>query len=103
VAAAYTNSVAGTTATTLYDTEMHQGVLVRQAPPNDGILATVGVLGVRLDGVAFDIWSDGKGGNTAWLISEGRLYMVDLMAGKASAGTAVAGVRGKTTDMAILP
>jgi hypothetical protein len=103
VAAAYTNSFAGTTATTLFDIEMDQAVLVRQAPPNDGILATVGALGVKLGGVAFDIWSDGKGGNTAWLISDGRLYTVDLMTGKALTGTAIAGVRGKTTDMAILP
>ncbi len=103
VAAAYTNSFAGATATTLYDIEMDQAVLVRQAPPNDGILGTVGALGVTLDGAAFDIWSDGKGGNSAWLISEGRLYAVDLMTGKASAPTAIAGVRGKTADMAILP
>ena len=60
------------------------GMLVKQAPPNDGILNTVGALGVKLDGdAAFDIVCDGKGGNSAWLMSGQRLYSVDLAKGTA--------------------
>lgn len=38
VAGAYTNSVKGTKETTLYDIDASTGALVKQAPPNDGIL-----------------------------------------------------------------
>ena len=43
----------------LFDIDMETGSLVKQAPPNDGILNTVGVLGAKATSVAFDIWSDG--------------------------------------------
>lgn len=63
VAVAYTNSFAGTKETALYDIDVANGVLVKQAPPNDGVLNTIGALGVKLDGgAAFDIVADGKGG-----------------------------------------
>jgi 3D (Asp-Asp-Asp) domain-containing protein len=39
-AAAYSNSVAGTKETALYDIDAANGAFVRQAPPNDGILLT---------------------------------------------------------------
>lgn len=45
--AAYTNSVAGATSTTLFNIETNVGVLVTQNPPNDGVLNTVGPLGVN--------------------------------------------------------
>ena len=49
-AAAYSNSYAGTKETALYDIDAAHGTLVKQAPPNDGILNTIGKLGVKLDG-----------------------------------------------------
>ncbi len=53
---AYTNSVAGSTSTTLYNIDSGRDTLVIQDPPNDGILTTVGALGVNLAGpVSFDI------------------------------------------------
>ena len=70
IAGAYSNSFAGTKETALYDIDAANGAYVRQAPPNDGILNTLGKLGAKVDGtVAFDIWSDGKGGNTGWLLA----------------------------------
>jgi hypothetical protein len=103
-AAAYTNSFAGTKETALYDIDVANGVLVRQAPPNDGILNTVGALGVKLDGgVAFDIVSDGNGGNAAWLMSGDRLYSVDLAKGSAKSAGTIAGLKGKVMDIAVLP
>ena len=66
MAGAYTNSWKGTKATTLYDIDAATGALVTQAPPNDGVLNTVGPLGIKLDGpVAFNIVSQAKTRTTA--------------------------------------
>lgn len=56
VGAGYTNSVKGATMTTLYNLDAARDVLVTQNPPNDGVLNTVGPLGLDIDGVGgFDI------------------------------------------------
>lgn len=103
-AAAYTNSVAGTKETALYDIDWNSGALLKQAPPNDGILNTVGKLGVTLDGAAaFDIAPEGDGKNTAWLMAGKTLYSVDLATGAAKSAGDVAGVTGKVQDIAVLP
>lgn len=100
----YSNSVAGMKETTLYDIDFANGMLVRQMPPNDGTLNTIGALGVKLEGpVAFDVWSDGKGANTGWLLAGGSLYTVDLATGGAKAVGAINGIKGKISDIAILP
>jgi hypothetical protein len=46
VAGAYTNSIKGAKETTLYDIDATIGGLIKQAPPNDGVLNAVGKLGV---------------------------------------------------------
>lgn len=103
-AAGYTNSLAGAKETALFDIDTAAGALVKQAPPNDGVLATVGALGVMVSGpVAFDIWSDGMGKNVGWLLADGTLHSVDLMTGKATAVGKIAGLMGRVTDIAILP
>lgn len=103
-AGAYVNSFAGTKETTLYDIDTDTGTLVRQAPPNDGILNTIGNLGVKLAGpVAFDIRADGKGGNAAWMLTGGALYTVDLTTGAAHHLSRIEGLTGMITDMAVLP
>lgn len=103
-AAAYTNSVAGTKETALYDIDWNSGALLKQAPPNDGILNTVGKLGVKLDGAAaFDIATDAQGKNWAWLMAGKTLHAVDLTTGAAKAAGDVAGVTGKVQDIAVLP
>jgi Domain of unknown function (DUF4394) len=104
IAGAYSNSVAGTKETALYDIDAAAGAFVRQAPPNDGILNTIGKLGTMINGnVAFDIWSDGKGGNTGWLLAGDTLYMVDIATGATTSTGKVAGLKGKIGDIAILP
>jgi Domain of unknown function (DUF4394) len=101
---AYTNSTAGTKETALYDIDVAAGVLVKQAPPNDGILNTVGPLGIKLDGpLAFDIAADGKGGNAAWLMAGTELFSIDLATGKATSAAKISGVKGKIIDIAIMP
>jgi Domain of unknown function (DUF4394)/PQQ-like domain len=103
-AGGYSNSCAGTKETALYNIDQGTGSLVRQAPPNDGILNTIGSLGAKLEGaIAFDVWTDCKGMNTGWLLAGGTLHTVDLTTGAAKAIGPIAGLTGKITDMAILP
>lgn len=102
VAGAYVNSVKGAKETTLYDIDA-SGALLKQAPPNDGVLATVGKLGMKADKVAFDIWSDGNGKNDAWLMAGDTLYSVDLASGKATEAAKIAGVSGTVRDIAVMP
>lgn len=103
-AIAYTNSVAGTKETTLYDIDAAAGTLVRQMPPNEGTLVTVGTLNIALDApFGFDIWSDGQGGNTGWLLSNGRVFSVNLSTGAASPEGGVAELNGRITDIAFMP
>jgi hypothetical protein len=102
VAGAYTNSVKGTKETTLYDIDA-TGAVLRQAPPNDGVLNTIGTLGMSGDGAAFDIVADGQGGNTGWLMAKDTLYRVDLTSGKGAEVAKIAGVSGTVRDIAVMP
>jgi hypothetical protein len=102
VAGAYTNSVKGAKETTLFDIDA-TGALVKQAPPNDGVLNSIGMLGVKGDAVAFDIVSDANGGNEGWLMAGDTLYKVDLASGKASEVAKIAGVSGTVRDIAAMP
>ncbi len=102
-AGAYANSYKGTKETTLYDIDGNLRTLVKQAPPNDGVLGSIGKLGVESYGpVAFDIESDGASGNKGWLVANGTLYSVDLATGKATSAGKLA-IKGNVTDIAILP
>lgn len=103
VAGAYSNSFKGTKETTLYNIDGTIGALLRQVPPNDGVLNAIGKLGVKADNVAFDIWSDGQGKNEAWLMVGDTLYSVDLASGKATMAAKIAGAKGTVRDIAILP
>jgi hypothetical protein len=100
IAGAYTNSAnPKPAATALYDID-EAGHLLSQAPPNDGVLNTIGMLGVKIDGpVAFNIVNKGED-NAAWLVTGGTLYSVDLKTGKATAAGKLEGVTGTLTDIA---
>lgn len=109
MAGAYTNSVKGTKETTLLNIDATTGALVKQAPPNDGTLNTVGSLGPKVDVIAFDIWSDGTK-NEAWAMTGDQLWSIDLTTGKATPvakieglGGVVEGLGGVVKDIAILP
>jgi hypothetical protein len=95
-AAAYTNSYAGTTATSLYDIDLTSASLALQNPPNDGSLVNVGVLGVAVAGdVGFDIAGGANGLALAALrttaTGPSTLYRVDLTTGAATLLTGAAG------------
>jgi hypothetical protein len=103
VAGAYSFSFKGTKETTLYDVDATVGALFRQAPPNDGVLNTIGKLGIKLSGpVAFNIVNDGDGKNAGWLVSGGMLYSVDLTTGMAKS-TGKLSVKGTIKDIAWWP
>jgi hypothetical protein len=104
VGGSYSNSVKGTKETTLYNVDAATGTLVRQAPPNDGTLNTIGSLGVKVNGpVAFNIVNTGEGQNAGWLVSGGTLYSVDIASGKATSVGAVNGLKGQIRDIGWLP
>ncbi|HEX8208153.1 MAG TPA: DUF4394 domain-containing protein [Solirubrobacteraceae bacterium] len=87
--AGYTNSFPGADTTSLYDIDTNRDVLVRQDPPNQGTLNTVGPLGFDAEPQAgFDVSPQG---NVAYAAlrrpgsTRHSLYRVDLNTG--SAGT----------------
>jgi Domain of unknown function (DUF4394) len=102
VAGAYSNSVKGAKETTLYDIDVLGG-LFRQAPPNDGVLNTIGTIGVSIDRIGFDILADAAGTNTGMLVANGKLYMLDLTTGKAAGGRSIVGLPSDVRDIAVLP
>lgn len=103
IAAAYTNSMKGAKETALYDIDTSLGGLFRQAPPNDGILNSIGMLGIDAENAAFDITTDISGANMGMLLAKGNLYSVDLASGKAVSGKAIAGLPSGVRDIAVIP
>ena len=77
-------------------------MLVRQVPPNDGVLNSVGMLGMEAGTAAFDIVS-ADAMSEGWLMSGKSLYKVDLATGKASEVGMIAGVDGTVRDIAAMP
>jgi hypothetical protein len=98
--AAYTNSVLGATTTTLYDVDTARDALVTQDPPNDGLLRTVGALGLDVvEPAGFDI---GPTGNAYAALrragqSNPELFRVNLQTG---AATAVGPIAPRTSSRA---
>ena len=88
VGSAYTNPVAGATATQLFGIDVGRNSLVLQNPPNPGTLATVGALGVNATSpVGFDI-TPANGTAYATFRAAGTrgtvLYRIDLTNGRAT-------------------
>jgi hypothetical protein len=101
VAGAYSNSFKSTKATTLYNIDAATHSLVTQNPPNDGVLNSVGPLGIMVKGpVAFNIVATGPDQNAGGLVMGGALYSVDLKTGKATMSGRIAGLSGTLTDIA---
>ncbi len=103
-AGAYTNSVAppagapaagqpGAPTTALYTIDTLSGSYNLQAPPNDGVQQSRGMVGTSLPpGTAFDILSDGMGGNTGFVLAGATLHRINLENGMLSALGAVTGL-----------
>ena len=101
VAGAYTNSYAGTETTELFTVDLATGMLMLQNPPNDGVQQAVGELAKGLDGAAMDIVSDGKGGNTAYVLTGKTLHTVDLATGTPTTLGEIAGLPDDVSDIAV--
>ena len=88
VAAAYTNSFAGTAATSLFVIDTVTDNLALQNPPNDGTLTNIGPIGI---GVAAEAGMDIAGGGNGLVLASLRtnaggpttLYRIDLTTGAA--------------------
>lgn len=101
VAGAYSSSWKGTKATALYNVDAATGALVSQSPPNDGVLNTIGSLGIALNApVAFNIVAMGEDQNDGWLATGGSLYKVDIKTGKAMTVGKIEGLSGTLNDIA---
>jgi hypothetical protein len=87
-AAAYSNDVKDAPTTKLFEIDADTDSLVLQDPPNDGVLVTIGPLGVDFGPLGgFDIVTE-NGVDHAWAASGATLYRVDLATGRATpAGT----------------
>lgn len=85
VGSAYTNSTNGATVTTLFDIDANLDVLVLQNPPNNGVLNTVGPLGVNATAVlGFDIRETTNTAFAAMVVGTPGLYIIDLATGAAT-------------------
>jgi outer membrane protein assembly factor BamB len=102
VAGAYSNSVKGTKETALYDIDGTLGAYLRQAPPNDGILQTLGDTGLKSGQIAFDIHADGTGRNTGFAVVDGTLHTIDIASGAAKAMGKIAGLPQGVRDVAVI-
>lgn len=85
---AYTNSVSGAASTVIYAIDFARDVLVTMADPNNGVMTTVGPLGVNTTGdVGFDI--AGNNGTAFATLTVGggfsgsTLYQINLLTGAA--------------------
>lgn len=103
VAGAYSNSFKGTKETALYDYDSALGAFLKQVPPNDGTLNTIGMIGSKPKTVAMDIESDGKGGNIGWIVADGVLGTVDIATGKMTVVGKINGLGSMPRDIAVLP
>ena len=103
-AAAYINSYGKPESTGMFNIDTGMDTLVRQAPPNDGVLASVGPLGAAIDGpIAFDVATTADGMNTAWLVAGGMLHTVNLETGMVSGSWQITGTDMVVRDLTVMP
>jgi len=94
-AVAYTKNRPGTALTEMFDLDHALDVLARQEPPNDGVLETIGPLGVDLPPLAgFEIVTTPDGREHAYAAFADRLYAIDLASGRATELGAIGGAPG---------
>ena len=100
-AAAYTRNVPDAPETKLFDIDGERDVLLLQDPPNDGVLGTVGPLGVDFGSTGgFDIVTDPDGTERGYAASGGALYAIDLATGAARPLGTIGDGRGSVVGLA---
>ncbi len=85
-AAAYANNIASAETTVLYVLDSEDGMLYKQDPPNDGVLVSVGSLGISFSAEnGFDIGGNSDNAFALLGTAEGTaVYSIDLGTGAAS-------------------
>ena len=102
-AAGYANNRPGVATTTLFEIDSDLDVLVIQDPANDGVLKTVGALGVDFGPLAgFDIVTDAEGHDRAYAASGRNLHMVDLQSGRATPAGSIPGAARPVVSLAVI-
>ncbi len=103
-AGAYSNSVAGAQQTALYTLDTLLRSYNLQAPPNDGVQQSRGMLPEGLPpGVAFDILADAQGGNVGFLLAGNTLHRLDIATGATSVLGPVTGLpQSEVIDIAAM-
>jgi hypothetical protein len=103
-AVAYTNSIANTPTTITFDLDSGTDTLVRQEPPNEGLLHTVGGLGVDCgDAAGFDIVSPRPGVDDAFVICARILYRANLTTGRLTSIGEIRADVPRFLSLAVLP
>ncbi|MDM7458390.1 MAG: DUF4394 domain-containing protein [Paracoccus sp. (in: a-proteobacteria)] len=104
VAAAHTNSIGQPAETAMFDIDMALGALLQQTLPNDGILVTIGKLGIAAPGdvAAMDIQTTEAMENTAFMVTNNVLYIVDLESGAATERGVIQDVEAPIRDLAVM-
>jgi hypothetical protein len=103
-AAAYTNSFGKPEKTAMFNIDTGLSSLVQQVKPNDGTNATIGALGVTLNGpVAMDVVTTAGGSNTAWLVANGALHTLDTATGAVLSVVTITDAATAIRDIAVLP
>ncbi|RYG77038.1 DUF4394 domain-containing protein, partial [bacterium] len=101
---AYTNAFANAPSTVMFDIDATFDTLVRQDPPNDGVLQTIGPLGVDCgDDAGFDIVSPRRGVDEAFAVCGASLYSVDLLTGSAKSIGEIGAPHKRYLALAVLP
>ena len=102
-AAAYTHNIADAPDTKLFEIDEERDVLVLQDPPNDGILTTVGPLGIDFGPLGgFDIVTDATGKDSGYAASGATLYAIDLTTGAARSLGTIGDGRANVVGLAAL-
>lgn len=103
-AAAYTRNVAQAPTTRLFDIDWKLDALLFQDPPNDGVLQTVGPLGVDFGELAgFDILTGKTGEELAIAVSGRTLHRVDLETGSATPIGTIPGDDVQAIGISLIP
>jgi len=102
-ASAYTHNVADAPDTKLFEIDDERDVLVLQDPPNDGVLTTVGPLGIDFGPLGgFDIVTDAAGRDAGYAASCATLYAIDLSTGAARSMGTIGDGRASIVGLAAL-
>jgi trimeric autotransporter adhesin len=102
-ASGYTNAVAKAARTVTFAIDDGLDILVKQEPPNDGVLRTVGALGIDCGPKnGFDIGTDTRGVDRAFIACQGALYDLNLRTGRATLIGAIGGGGLQITGLAVV-